>query len=152
MKKEDNDLSLDLFLFTWICTHNIQFLLCSSSWQSWSNWKAGASFLPWATKSAQGHADSLELATSQLKGQDQTRPGQLLVWKRRGNGHKLKHRRLCLNIRKHFFWTRWPTEVPSNPYYSVILWFCEVLQKVSREGCGVSLLGDIQKPSRHSPG
>jgi len=22
-------------------------------------------------------------------------------------------------------WTRWPTEVPSNPYYSVILWFCE---------------------------
>jgi len=21
-------------------------------------------------------------------------------------------------------WTRWPTEVPSNPYYSVILWFC----------------------------
>jgi len=20
-------------------------------------------------------------------------------------------------------WTRWPTEVPSNPYYSVILWF-----------------------------
>ena len=23
-------------------------------------------------------------------------------------------------------WTRWPTEVPSNPYYSVILWFCAV--------------------------
>jgi len=22
-------------------------------------------------------------------------------------------------------WTRWPTEVPSNPYYSVILWFCD---------------------------
>ena len=22
-------------------------------------------------------------------------------------------------------WTRWPTEVPSNPYHSVILWFCE---------------------------
>ena len=21
-------------------------------------------------------------------------------------------------------WTRWPTEVPSNPYHSVILWFC----------------------------
>ena len=21
-------------------------------------------------------------------------------------------------------WTRWPTDVPSNPYYSVILWFC----------------------------
>ena len=23
-------------------------------------------------------------------------------------------------------WTRWPTEVPSNPYHSVILWFCEL--------------------------
>jgi len=23
-------------------------------------------------------------------------------------------------------WTRWPTEVPSNPYHSVILWFTEV--------------------------
>ena len=22
-------------------------------------------------------------------------------------------------------WTRWPTEVPSKPYHSVILWFCE---------------------------
>jgi len=22
-------------------------------------------------------------------------------------------------------WTRWPTEVPSNPYYSVILWFLQ---------------------------
>ena len=22
-------------------------------------------------------------------------------------------------------WTRWPTEVPSNPYHSVILWFCD---------------------------
>jgi len=22
-------------------------------------------------------------------------------------------------------WTRWPTEVPSNPYHSMILWFCE---------------------------
>ena len=23
-------------------------------------------------------------------------------------------------------WTRWPTEVPSNPYHSVILWFCDL--------------------------
>ena len=22
-------------------------------------------------------------------------------------------------------WTRWPAEVPSNPYYSVILWFLQ---------------------------
>ena len=22
-------------------------------------------------------------------------------------------------------WTRWPTEVPSNPDYSVVLWFCD---------------------------
>ena len=85
----------------------------------------------------------------------------------RGNGHKLKQRKLQLNLRKNFFplrvtepwkrllrevvespsleifktrldrvlcsllwvtllwqegWTRWPIEVPSKPYYSVILW------------------------------
>jgi len=22
-------------------------------------------------------------------------------------------------------WTGWPTEVPSNPYHSGILWFCD---------------------------
>jgi len=27
-------------------------------------------------------------------------------------------------------WTRWPTEVPSNPYYSVILWFLELGKKI----------------------
>jgi len=34
-------------------------------------------------------------------------------------------------------WTRWPTEVPSNPYYSVILWFCDTWQRGTwgRWGC-----------------
>ena len=40
----------------------------------------------------------------------------------RGSGHNLKHRRCCLNIRKHFFtvrvtehWPRWPREVVESP-------------------------------------
>ena len=40
----------------------------------------------------------------------------------RGNGHRLKHRRFPLNIRKHSFtvrvtelWHRWPTEVVESP-------------------------------------
>ena len=43
----------------------------------------------------------------------------------RGNGHKLKHRRLHLNTRKHFF-------------------YCEgdqALAQVAQRGCGVSMLG-----------
>jgi len=39
-----------------------------------------------------------------------------------GNGHQLKHRRLCLNIRKHFFtvrvsedWHRLPGEGVESP-------------------------------------
>jgi len=44
----------------------------------------------------------------------------------RGNGHKLKHRRLCLNIRKN-------------------LTSDQALAQVARRGCGVSILGD-----RHS--
>jgi len=42
--------------------------------------------------------------------------------KTRGNGHKLKHKRSCLNIRKHFFtvkltehWHRLPGEVEESP-------------------------------------
>ncbi|KAK4810883.1 hypothetical protein QYF61_013291 [Mycteria americana] len=46
----------------------------------------------------------------------------------RGNGHKVKHRRFHLNIRKHFF----TVEVTEH-------W-----AQVAQRGCGVSLLGDIQ--------
>ncbi|KAK4829983.1 hypothetical protein QYF61_008114 [Mycteria americana] len=54
----------------------------------------------------------------------------------RGNGHKLKHRRFPLNIRKH-------------------LLYCEgdrALAQVAQRGCGVSSLGGIQKSSGYSPG
>lgn len=78
----------------------------------------------------------LELATSQLKGTDQSRPRQLLMWMERSNGDKLKHRRPCLNIRKHFV------------YYEGD----QALEYVAQGGCGVSLIGVIKKTSGHSPG
>lgn len=111
MKKEDCDICLDLRIVTWICMYHIQFLflLCRSKLQSWSNLKVGTSFWQWATKPAHGHTDSLELATTTLKGQDQTRPVQFLVWNGSGSGQKLKHRKLCLNIRKTFILLQvWP--------------------------------------------
>ena len=54
----------------------------------------------------------------------------------RGNGHNLKHRWMPLNIRKPFF-------------------HCEgdrALAQVAQGGCGVSFLGDVQKPFGHGPG
>jgi len=54
----------------------------------------------------------------------------------KGNGHKLKHRKFPLNIRKHLF-------------------YCEgaqALAQIAQGSGGVSHLVDIQKPSRHSPG
>ena len=45
----------------------------------------------------------------------------------RGNGHKLKHERFLLNIRKHFFtvrmtehWYRLPREVMDSPTLEVL--------------------------------
>ncbi|KAK4828607.1 hypothetical protein QYF61_000059 [Mycteria americana] len=58
-----------------------------------------------------------------------------VVLRTRGSGHKLKHRRLCLNFRKHFFF-----EVD------------QALEEVAQGGCSVSILGDTQKWSGHGPG
>ena len=49
----------------------------------------------------------------------------------RSNGHKQKHRRFSLNIRKNFFTVR-----------------VTGLAHIAPRGSGVSLLGDIQKPPR----
>lgn len=50
-----------------------------------------------------------------------------------GNGNKLKLKRFCLSIKKH-----------SEGDWGLV--------QVSQEGCGVSILGDIQKPPECSPG
>ncbi|KAK4811097.1 hypothetical protein QYF61_016383 [Mycteria americana] len=54
-----------------------------------------------------------------------------------GNGHKLKYRKFCLNIRK------------KTP-----LFYCEggqTLEQVAQRGCGVSVLGDIKNPTGCGP-
>ncbi|CAN0060768.1 unnamed protein product, partial [Bubo scandiacus] len=54
----------------------------------------------------------------------------------RGSGHKVKHRRFPLNIRELFF-------------------YCEgdrALAEVAKRGGGISLVGNIKKPSGHGPG
>jgi len=52
----------------------------------------------------------------------------------RGNGHKLKHRKLQLNMRKNFF-----TEGDG------------ALAQAAQGGCGVSFSGDIQDPPGPGP-
>ncbi|KAK4826740.1 hypothetical protein QYF61_010993, partial [Mycteria americana] len=55
----------------------------------------------------------------------------------RGNGHKVKHRRFLLNIRKHFFtvrmtedWHRLPREVVKSPSLDILKrWLDIVLSK-----------------------
>lgn len=49
----------------------------------------------------------------------------------RSNGHKLEHRRFCLNIRKLLLWWQ--------------------LAQIAQRGYGIPLLGDTLKPFEHSP-
>jgi len=55
--------------------------------------------------------------------------------RKRGNGHKLKHRKFRLNMRKNFFTLR----------------MTEPWNRLPREGCGVSFSGDIQDPPGQGP-
>ena len=56
--------------------------------------------------------------------------------RKRDNGHKLKHRRYPLNIRKHFF----------------IVKVTKHRHRLPREVVGCPSLRDIQKLSGHGPG
>jgi len=53
----------------------------------------------------------------------------------RGNGHKLRHRKFCLNMRKNFF----PLRV-TEPW-----------NRLQQGGCGISVSGDIQDPPGRGP-
>jgi len=67
--------------------------------------------------------------------EDRTRPFSVVPSDRtRGNEHKLTHGRFIFNIRKHIFAVR-VTDTDTG----------------SQRSCGVSILGDIQKPSGQGP-
>jgi len=51
----------------------------------------------------------------------------------RGNGHILKHRRFCLNVRTHFFYSEGD----------------QLLAQVAQGENGISITGGIQIPSGH---
>ena len=41
-------------------------------------------------------------------------------------GERIYYGRLQVTLLRQEGWTRWPSEVPSNPYHSVILRFCDI--------------------------
>lgn len=51
---------------------------------------------------------------------------------RRGSGHVMEYRELCLNMRRNPFTVR-------------------VVKQVVQRGCGVPMLADAQNPTGHSP-
>ena len=54
----------------------------------------------------------------------------------RGNGHKVRYRKFHLYIRRIFFMVR----------------VVKYRHRRTQGGCGVSLLGNVEKPSGHGPG
>ncbi|KAK4806182.1 hypothetical protein QYF61_001105, partial [Mycteria americana] len=81
-----------------------------------------------------------------------SKPGQRSEGSRdrtRGSGHKLKHGRFHLNIRKVL-------GLFLGVFFLFVCFFDgegdQALEQVAQRACGISLLGDIKKPSEHGPG